>query len=205
MYLAVIAKQTKAGVSFPKLSKNSEKLPSKAYENWKFLILLPYACLDLQLDRDSHAWKMFTCLLEITRICCAYEISENQISYLSSKINEYFFYRKLAFPGVKLRPKHHYLTHLPYLIKKFGPTRYWWTLRFDSSHQFYKRCQGSSKNFINVTKSLTERRQLHQVLLSRRSLKRKGQPIFINEIFKFKENLYCFLYIEPLKNLLRFF
>jgi hypothetical protein len=176
-----IAKETRAGVSFPKLDKKMTKLPGKAYENYKFLLLLPYVTFGLHLDRDVPAWKMFLCLLVIVRIICAFSVTEGQIILLESTIAEYFFYRAIA-TQTPLRPKHHYLCHYPMLIRYFGPLRYWWTLRFEAVHQFYKRSQTSAKNYINVTKSLCHRRQLRQVLINERRQRtnQKNEAVFIN-------------------------
>jgi hypothetical protein len=178
-----VAKVTKAGVSFPKLEKGMTKMPGKAYENYQFLLLLPYVALDSSFDRNSPQWRMLLCLLTIVRIACAYSLTESQILLLDSTIRDYFYHRSIAFKN-HLRPKHHYMCHMPSLIRYFGPLRYWWTLRFEAVHQFYKRAQTNAKNFINVTKSLTHRRQLKQVLTNerrQRSRTDKKHPIFINQ------------------------
>lgn len=68
------------------------------------------------------------------------------------------------FPNVPLRPKHHFFTHYPYLIKKFGPIRHFWTLRFESKHRYFKNILRHSPNFKNILISLSERHQFLQSL-----------------------------------------
>jgi len=42
------------------------------------------------------------------------------VTYLQCIIEEYVTYRKLLFPYVTLKPKHHFLVHYPGLILNFG-------------------------------------------------------------------------------------
>jgi len=64
-----------------------------------------------------------------------------------------------------LRPKHHYISHYPYLINQFGPLIKVWTLRFESKHTYFKRVIRNIKNFINVTQSLSIKHERLQCLL----------------------------------------
>jgi hypothetical protein len=52
------------GISFPEITSKSKKLPGKAYENWQFLVLLPYVLMGLDIDRNSNEWLMFANLLD---------------------------------------------------------------------------------------------------------------------------------------------
>ena len=81
----------------------------------------------------------------------------------------YVTVRSRLFPDVPLRTKHHYLLHYPWLTMQFGPLIRVWTMRMESNlskHTFFKRCARASKNFINITKTLSETHQLHQAFLS---------------------------------------
>jgi len=104
-------------------------------------------------------------LSEIVDIVLAPAIHKSFLGYLHDIILEYLDLRKECFPNVPLRPKHHYLTHYPFLIHLYGPLKKVWTMRFESKHQFFKRSVKSSRNFINVLKSLTERHELFQCYL----------------------------------------
>jgi hypothetical protein len=81
-------------------------------------------------------------------------------------IEEYVVQRHALFKEIPLRPKHHYLLHYAGLTLQFGPLVKLWTLRFESKHQYFKRCVRNSHNFINVAKMLATRHQQLQAYLS---------------------------------------
>lgn len=68
----------------------------------------------------------------------------------------------MLFPRHPLRPKHHYFKHYAELIRKFGPLMKFWTLRSKSKHCFMKRAVRFSRNFKNITKSLSIKHELYQ-------------------------------------------
>lgn len=96
--------------------------------------------------------------------------------------------RILLFPDTLLRPKHHFLTHYPDLIVKFGPLIKVWTLRFESKHQYFKKTIRHILNFKNVGKSLSEKHELFQSLLRLGSDNRLETNLY--NISDFKINLY---------------
>jgi len=81
-------------------------------------------------------------------------------------IEDYLERRHRLFPAVPLRPKHHFMTHYAQLTLLFGPLIKLWTMRFESKHQYFKRCIRSCRNFVNVGSMLANRHQLHQAYLS---------------------------------------
>jgi hypothetical protein len=165
MSLKSLSKQLGLGISFPDVGPKTKKLPGKAFENWYFLILLPFVFKNLEIDHDSAVWQMFYHLSEIVKFVTAHDISKNQVMYLSELIDTYFFYRKQAFPLSKIRPKHHYMAHYPSLILLLGPLRIWWALRFEAKHQYFKQCLKAAKCFINPAKTIAESHQLYQSTL----------------------------------------
>lgn len=109
---------------------------------------------------------MFILLKQIVDFSTAQCISLAQISSMRHTIFEYLELRVKLFPEVKLRPKHHYITHYPHLTKQFGPLIRFWTMRFESKHSFFKNVIRHTRNFKNVPKTFTERHQYLQALLS---------------------------------------
>jgi hypothetical protein len=166
----LIRKKLKCKV-LPTITRQQEKLPGTADQNKNFLFLLPFVMLDKVFDRSSYPWLMFQSLLELTRICNTSELSAEQIILLDGVIEDFFVYRKLAFPLLKSYPKLHYLKHYPELIKKFGPLRLLWTLPYEHKHQFYKLTARKGKNFKNPTKTLSERNAMQQKLNSKSRFK----------------------------------
>lgn len=146
----------------PLLSKKAERLSGSATENLRLLIILPFATLDF-VD-DDPCWKLIKLLNDISALILSVKLSLNQLAYLKYLIEEYMELRVQMFPNDKLRPKHHYLTHYPYLIRKFGPLKHLWTLRYESKHRYFKSVLKHSPNFKNVLRTLSERHQLLQAM-----------------------------------------
>jgi hypothetical protein len=130
-----------------------------AVQNWCLLRLLPVMIHDT-FDVLDEVWQLLL-LREITELICAPRISVIQICYLNRLILLYIEDRLRLFPTVPLRPKHHYLLHYPGLIMNFGPLIRVWTARMESKHTVFKRYACSAKNFINITKSLSDFHQLN--------------------------------------------
>jgi hypothetical protein len=56
-------------------------------------------------------------------------------------------------------PKHHFIEHYAAQILKYGPCISAWVARYESRHgNFVNRCE-SSKNFVNVLKTLCDKNQ----------------------------------------------
>lgn len=119
---------------------------------------------------------------------CAPTVSESQVAYMKSLIEEYIETRHVLFPMTKLRPKHHYLLHNADLTLQFGPLIRTWTMRFESKNSYFKRCIRASKNFKNITKSLTERHQLLQAYQSRGNI--FSPEVIMSDSTRFYPELY---------------
>ncbi|CAN8007415.1 unnamed protein product [Ixodes pacificus] len=153
-----------------KVSSKSDKLAGHAMQNWTFLRLLPLYVGDKVIDPSDSVWQLSLELMEVVDLLMAPKITYAQVAYLKVLIQTYLHNRKALFPDVKLRPKHHYMLHYGDLIQEFGPLSHVWTLRFESKHQYFKNCIRSTKNFKNVTKTLSERHQFFQTFLTSRGL-----------------------------------
>ncbi|KAG1673613.1 Zinc finger protein ZXDC [Nymphon striatum] len=117
------------------------------------------------IEPADPVWQMFLQLKYIVELVCAPKINEANIAYLAVLIDQYLEDRQTIFENHKLKPKHHYLRHYPYLILQFGPLIHVWTMRFESKHAYFKRCVRYLQNFKNLSKTLTER---HQMLIAYR-------------------------------------
>jgi len=51
------------------------------------------------------------------------------------------------------------ITHLPTVIKRMGPPRHFWTMRFESKHGYLKDLSRKLKNYKSVCKTLAYRHQ----------------------------------------------
>ena len=93
---------------------------------------------------------------ELFRLHDIYSLEELVIEYLDSR-------KKLfsEFPSElgRCRPKHHYLSHYPSAIRLYGPPTSYWTARYEAKHRIAKSIAESSKNFINITYTISLRTQ----------------------------------------------
>lgn len=142
--------------------KKGEKVGGQAVENWYFLRFLPMIVFSFVDNHEDPVWELMLKLKSIVEIVVSPMINQSELAYLKVLVDEYLDDRQRLFPDKKLRPKHHFLSHYPWLILKFGPLSRVWTFRFESKHTFFKRCVRYSSNFKNVTATLTERHQLMQ-------------------------------------------
>jgi hypothetical protein len=60
-----------------------------------------------------------------------------------------------AYTVAYLRPKHHFLWHLPEQMRRYGPVRWHWTMRFEGAHTVHKRSR--LRNTKNISKTLCKR------------------------------------------------
>jgi len=59
--------------------------------------------------------------------------------------------------GSNLKPKHHFMLHYSEIIRKIGPLKTFWTMRFESKHRMSKNICKNINNFKNITKSVAQR------------------------------------------------
>lgn len=157
----------------------SKKLSGNAVQNWTFLRLFPIMYYESNEIRNSPVWLLIILLHEIVQLVCAPKLALPQIYYLRTLLEEYMEERANMFPEKPLRPKHHYILHYPSLMIQFGPLIRFWTLRFESKHAYFKQCARHSRNYKNVTKTLSERHQLYQAFIN------TGDRFISRELYNF--------------------
>ena len=138
------------------------KLGGHAVQNWWTLRFFTLVVFELVQDIGDEVWKFVLCLKEIVELVVSPVIDESQLAYLNVLIQEYLYNRRELFALESLKPKHHFLSHYPWLILNFGPLIRLWTLRFESKHSYFKRAVRQAQNSINITSMLAERHQLLQ-------------------------------------------
>jgi len=160
-----------AFLGLEKLDKPS-RVPIKGYnigghavQNWVFLRFIPLIIGD-KINRKDDVWKMIIILIQVVGIICSPSISNELLIHLDSLIKKYLSIRVKCFE-VPLRPKHHYLEHYPQLTQVFGPLMGVNTLSFEHKHVFSKNFVRTSRNFKNVTKSISTKHQYYQSALTK--------------------------------------
>jgi len=147
-------------------STTKKNLGGTASENWMFILFFPIVMNNFIKCTEDLVWNALLLLRQICQYIFAPALGADQVAYLNAIIIDYLQERRNLFPDVKLRPKHHFMTHYAYLIKQFGPLSYYSTMRFEAKHQFFKKVIRFSPNFINVLNLLSEKHQLHQAFIT---------------------------------------
>ncbi len=129
------------------------------HENWTLLRLLPLMLGHL-IPEDELAWQVLLDLKDIVELAVARFHTDDTIAYLECKITEHRQKYTELFPGVVLRPKHHFVEHYAELIKLYGPLVGQWTMRYEAKHSFFKQVSWHTKCFKNVPLSLAVKHQL---------------------------------------------
>lgn len=125
--------------------------------------VLPFALYSIHESLINHdAWKLILLIRQVCNYVSALKLSINQIAYFRTIIKDYIELRIKLFPNEKLRPKHHYITHYPYMIKTLGPARHYSTLMFERKHRYFKNIMRHSANCKNVLLMLSTKHQLLQ-------------------------------------------
>lgn len=153
-------------ITFPALKK-STKLTGTASENLYVINALPFALHEMhEILFTIEEWHLILLIRKVVNFAMSFKLSIDQIAVFQSTISEYINLRLKLFPTEKLKPKHHYISHYPYLTKCFGPLRHLMTLVFERKHRYFTTCMKHSPNFKNVLKMLSLKHQLHQAAIS---------------------------------------
>lgn len=96
--------------------------------------------------------------MQILQIVHSYSITESEIKRLEELVGLYLEDYKNKF-NENLRPKHHFLLHYARVIRSMGPVIWFWVMRMESKHQFFKRIAQKTSNFINLKKTMAEKHQ----------------------------------------------
>ena len=147
------------------LNLNKSRLSGTAVQNWNLLRLLPLIILGNIPNTSDPVWVMLIQLKTIVEYVCAPTLHQSQVAYCQHLINEYLQMRATLFPNERLKPKHHYLRHYPWLMLQFGPLIHLWTLRFESKHSYFKKTARILGNYRNLEKTLSEKHQMLQAYM----------------------------------------
>ena len=131
----------------------------RAAEAWCFLRNLPLI-IGTKVPLHNEEWQLLLMLLDCMDIIFAPVLTPGLADLLAYIIQDHHSYFKTLYPSKNLLPKHHFLTHYPEFIKKFGPLSQYWCMRFEEKHQFGKELASTVHNFRNICKTIAERTQM---------------------------------------------
>lgn len=152
---------TKISIDFSRKAKNFK---AKACDIWHVVQVIPFIFVNKSVDHEDPMLMMLLLIKNITDIVTSPVVSIEQTFLLDSFITEYLELRATQF-DTPVRPKHHFTTHYPWLIRWLGPLMSYCTLFCERKHCFFKRALRSTLNFKNVLKFCSEQHQYYQALL----------------------------------------
>lgn len=97
-------------------------------------------------------------MLKIVTICYSSKISETDSNELEYWVKTHLD-KMIEVFGIKLKPKHHFMTHYANIIRKVGPLVHMSTLRFETKHKEFTKIAKSTNNYRNINKTLSTRYQ----------------------------------------------
>jgi hypothetical protein len=122
---------------------------------------LTYILSDLVEDEDTDDhWKLLIQLQEVTDIVFAPKLTESLLNYFSEVYTNHLKLFQKLYPDLPIKPKQHFLIHLPSVVRKNGPPTYSSCLKYELRNSFYKRITHITCNFKNIAKTLAIRNQL---------------------------------------------
>lgn len=135
---------------------------------------------DLVPDYDE-VWDFYLTLCTIIKICTENIISDDQVNYLRYLI---FSHHEMFMRLFKeqLKPKFHFMTHYPEIIRKIGPLKYLFSIRYEGFHKLSKTYAAIVTSQKNIISSLAIKLQLQ---FAYRLLIKKG----LNDSLKVEKNL----------------
>ena len=129
-----------------------------AVQLWTFLRYLPRAIANVVPDGNA-TWLFLLQLMELVDMVFAQKFTDGMIAYLKLFIEDHLTAFQKVFPGVGLKPRHHFVIHYPSLIRKFGTLYYTNCLKYELQNSFFKRSSHIVCNFKNIYKAFAYRNQ----------------------------------------------
>jgi hypothetical protein len=149
---------------FP-VQEGDKKLSGKALSVALHVRLMPIViCSIAELEEECELVQFLINIHTINEVLMADCFSPEDAHKLQGLVVQYFSLRqacsdKLPSVFTKHTPKYHYLEHYAAQILMFGPCTSVWVARYESRHRDFVNWCESSKNFINILKTLCNKNQ----------------------------------------------
>jgi hypothetical protein len=180
-------------------SRGKVLFQQSAAQTWTFILVFPILFSLLLPGYEGHLlWPLIVSLRDVLEFLTLFSYSEVQINFLGEKISLFISHVTSSYPELVSRPKFHFLTHYPSFIRRFGPPRFFSTLRYESKHSYFKGIASRSKNSINLPFTFLKRHQLLQAGLTGSHLKELGphfkgrNVVYGSHVFIPSRTIVCF-------------
>lgn len=139
-------------------------LGQSAQQLHTLMINLPFIFKNHKNDKPQ-LWNAMKELLSVIRIVHSTCITENDLAHLTQSIHNHLSF--FVESGINLIPKHHIITHYPSVIRKMGPIKKMWMMRFESKHKVFTDMASRTQNFLNLPKTLAQKHQMKSAAMFR--------------------------------------
>ena len=147
-------------------SPRIKKLTGKAVSNWVHIRIFSLI-LHMKgwvVDSQDPVLILALRLHDVTDRLTAEKYEPHEVDIIDNLVIEYLNLRKEVYNQYPVlgnpKPKHHFLHHYAEAIRNFGPPSSYWTGRYESKHRVAKSVAEASKNFINISHTISQRQQM---------------------------------------------
>jgi hypothetical protein len=147
------------------IKATSDKICGKALSVALHLKIMPLLVHQLVDEDDSDDLIDLLLLIhQLNEIIMSEVLSPGDIVDFESLLVAFFEKRNICcdqFPAAfrKLTPKAHFLEHYPQQMVRYGPLTGVWTARYEGKHRDFVGFSESSRNFINLVKTISVKSQ----------------------------------------------
>lgn len=137
----------------------NKRLRMSASEMKSFLHFLPFIIGDFVPINDK-VWGLLRLLIRLVENASLPNFTIETLVEFRALIAEHHQLYLNIFDG-HLMPKHHFITHYISAIKKLGPMKKLWTMRFEAKHKANKTYAGTTTSRKNILLSLAIKSNYH--------------------------------------------
>ncbi|XP_070519717.1 uncharacterized protein [Cardiocondyla obscurior] len=150
-----------------------------------------------KLGQNLNKWKVILLVIEMLKIVLSPNITNNMLDDLQNLTKQHHELLMKEY-SVFLLPKDHIITHYVMIIKKIGPPKTYWTMRYESKHGYLKDLATKLKNFKDIAFTLSVRHQKYMMhVWNNKTFSCDSTPVLNN--FK-QQQLTCTNYSEIIIN-----
>lgn len=136
----------------------SGKLRMSAREMMTFCHYFTLFIGDL-VNNDDETWKFVCLIFELVELLLSHSFTTESVNYLSILIQEHNS-KYIELFSDTLKPKHHFMSHYPYIIRKSGPLQQLNCFLYELRNRDGKTYAHSMNSRVNTPISLAKKSQL---------------------------------------------
>lgn len=144
-------------ITVDQIKSDDYKLRQTAHQMWWLSNMLPLL-IGFFVPKSNPKWLNFIRILQIQQLCTSPVASSSTVCSLTVAVARHNSCFTTLYPDSSVTPKMHYLLHLPNQIRRFGPARNHWCMRYEGKNSFFKR--NKLRNTKNIPLSVINSHQM---------------------------------------------